>query len=164
MCCVTTPEAVSGSIERTDPVVFLREQQVNGEYILLVTTALTREKTYLIFEVYKSKIFFFFAWQCMAKKWSEKKAWQTNISSVETSRPSLTLEYCILAASTTSCATSHSTSMGKDATQNFAVKTCSAVEVTLELCVLKEWKLFTVYKKIDSVILSVLFFWRLIPW
>lgn len=57
MCSATTPEAVSGSIKSTDPVLLLRKQQVNGEYILLVTTALTRGKMYLIFEAYNSKGF-----------------------------------------------------------------------------------------------------------
>lgn len=57
MRCPATPETVSGSIKSTDPVLFLWEQQGNCEYILLVTTALTRGKMYLIFEAYNSKMF-----------------------------------------------------------------------------------------------------------
>lgn len=58
MCCATIPETAFGSIKSTDPVLFLWEQQRNAECILLVTTALTRGKMYLIFQAYNSKIFF----------------------------------------------------------------------------------------------------------
>lgn len=44
MYCATIPAAVSGSSKNRDPVLALRGQRVNSEYVSPATTALIRGK------------------------------------------------------------------------------------------------------------------------